>query len=131
MLEFQDDFLLKLENIFKDYNCFLVGGYLRNYFLNNKISYDRDIAVIENSKELALKLAQKINGVFIELDNKNEIYRVVAPDKKNYFDISKIIENDIEKDILRRDFTINSIFYDLNKKEIIDKVNGINDINGT
>lgn len=123
-----DDLLISLSNIFEKYSCFLVGGYLRNYFINKEISFDRDIAVIEKSKELALDIAQKTNGTFIELDCENEIYRVVLPDKKNYFDVSRILNDDIKADIKRRDFTINSIFYDLNKKEFLDYSNGINDI---
>ena len=38
------------------------------------------------------------------------------------------IDNDIEKDIKRRDITINSIAFDLNKHEIIDYTNGLDDI---
>lgn len=126
MIKFNDEILKSLENIFKKYDCYLVGGYLRNYFLNGELSNDRDI-VVENSKQMAQEIAQKLDGTLIELDKENEIYRVVASDKINYFDISKMVEN-LETDINRRDFTINSIFYDLNKGEIIDKTGGIEDI---
>lgn len=125
---FRDEILNSINNIIKDKEVYLVGGYLRNYFLNNKISNDRDLVIIENSKDLALEIAQKLDGTFIELDSENEIYRVVLKDKINYFDISKAIDNNILKDIKRRDFTINSIFYNLNKKEILDPLNGICDI---
>ena len=125
---FSDNILNSIGEIIKDKKVYLVGGYLRNYFLNNEISSDRDLAVLGDSRALALELAQKLNGVFVELDNENEIYRVVLEDKINYFDISKIINNNVLEDINRRDFTINSIFYDLNKKEILDPLNGINDI---
>lgn len=125
---FSDNILNSIGEIIKDKKVYLVGGYLRNYFLNNEISSDRDLAVLGDSRALALELAQKLNGVFVELDNENEIYRVVLEDKINYFDISKIINNNVFEDINRRDFTINSIFYDLNKKEILDPLNGINDI---
>ncbi len=123
-----DDLLNSLGKIFSKYNCYLVGGYLRNYYMKGDISQDRDIAVLYNSKQLALDIAHEIDGTFIELDTENEIYRVVAKDKVNYFDVSKIVNDDILSDIKRRDFTINSIFYDLNKKEIIDPLDGINDI---
>ncbi len=123
-----DEILNSLSDIFKNYECYLVGGYLRNYFMNNTISYDRDIAVIKHAKNLALDIAKKTQGTFIELDSENEIYRVVLKDKNNYFDISKIINGNLQDDIKRRDFTINSIFYDINNKEIIDLLNGREDI---
>lgn len=124
----QDKVLSQIDNIIKNYKVFLVGGYLRNYFLNNEISSDRDLVCIQGAINLAKELAEKLDGTFIELDNENKIYRVVLKDKKNYFDISEAIENNIEKDAKRRDFTINSIFYDLNKKEIYDPNYGLDDL---
>lgn len=125
---FLDPILNSISDLIKEKEVFLVGGYLRNYFLNNEISPDRDLVVLENSKDLALKIAQELDGTFVELDNENEIYRIVLKDKINYFDVSKALENDILKDIQRRDFTINSIFYNLNKKEIFDPLGGLNDL---
>ena len=125
---FSDNILNSISEIIKDYQVYLVGGYLRNYYINNEISFDRDLVVIKYAKELAQKIAQELEGTFIELDKENEIYRVVLADKINYFDISRALNDDIKEDISRRDFTINSIFYDLNKKEIIDLSNGIEDI---
>lgn len=123
-----DKILNSIEEIIKNKEVYLVGGYLRNYFLNNEISSDRDLVIIGESKTLAQEISQKLDGTFIELDNENEIYRVVLKDKTNYFDISRAVEDDILKDAKRRDFTINSIFYNLNKKEIFDPFNGIKDI---
>lgn len=126
---FNDAILLQLDSLIKDREVFLVGGYLRNWFLNNEISLDRDLVVKNDSIGFAKEIAEKLDGTFIELDNENKIYRVVLKDKKNYFDISQALNNDIDEDIKRRDFTINSIFYDLNKKEIHDPLNGVEDIN--
>ncbi len=124
----QDKVLSQIDNIIKNYRVFLVGGYLRNYFLNNEISSDRDLVCIQGAINLAKELAEKLDGTFIELDSENKIYRVVLKDKENYFDISEAIENNIEKDAKRRDFTINSIFYDLNKKELYDPNFGLDDL---
>ena len=117
---FKDAILDSIYEIIKNKEVYLVGGYLRNYFLNNEISADRDLVVVGDSRTLATEIAEKLDGTFIELDNINEIYRVVLKDKTNYFDISKALNNNLEEDIKRRDFTINSIFYDLNKKEVFD-----------
>jgi len=124
----KDEIINSLFDIFKKYDCYLVGGYLRNYYINGSISNDRDIAVVKYAKELAQEISQKTQGTMIELDSENEIYRVVLSDKINYFDISRILDNNIIKDVQRRDFTINSIFYNLNKKEIFDPLDGIDDI---
>lgn len=124
----KDEILNSIYEIIKDKKVYLVGGYLRNYFLNNEISSDRDLVVLGDSRALAIEISEKLNGTFIELDNENQIYRVVLADKENYFDISKALNDNLDDDIKRRDFTINSIFYDLNKKEIYDPLGGINDI---
>ena len=124
----KDNLLDELSDIFSKYDCYLVGGYLRNYYMNGTVSNDRDIAVLNDSKSLALDIADKIDGTFVELDCENEIYRVVSKDKINYFDISRMLNDNVLEDVKRRDFTINSIFYDLNKKEIFDPLDGISDI---
>jgi len=125
---FQDNILNSIEEIIKNKKVYLVGGYLRNYFVNKEISTDRDLVVIGDSKTLAFEIAQKLDGTLIELDSENKIYRVVLKDKINYFDVSSALNDDILLDAKRRDFTINSIFYDLNKKEIFDPFGGIKDI---
>lgn len=128
MIDFNDPVLNSIDELFKNYEAYLVGGYLRNYFINNEISADRDIVVKNNAIKLAYDIADKLDATFVELDKENKIYRVVLKDKINYFDIAEAIENDILKDVKRRDFTINSIFYNLNTKEIYDPLNGISDI---
>ncbi len=125
---FNDKILNSINDIIKNQEIYLVGGYLRNYFIKNKISKDRDLVCLKNAEITAKKIATKLNGTFIELDKENQIYRVVLDDKENYFDISNAVENNILKDAQRRDFTINSIFYNINKKEFFDPLNGINDI---
>ena len=125
---FKDDLIEKIKEHNTDDEIYLVGGYLRNYFINKSISYDRDIVCIRNSYSFAKKLADKLNGTFIEFDNENKIYRVVLEDKTNYIDISQALNNNIEQDAFRRDFTINSIYYDIKNDKILDYTNGINDI---
>ena len=84
---FKDEILNSIKDLIKSEKTFIVGGYLRNYFLNNTISYDRDLVVEKNSYALAEKIAKKLDGTLVELDNINKIYRVCLKDKKNYFDV--------------------------------------------
>ena len=125
----KNDSVLKLiKPYLKDKKAFLIGGFVRD-ILMDKDSHDRDLIIIEDELEIFAKdLADKINAYFIELDAVNNIYRLVLEDKINYIDIAKPIENDFEKDIKRRDLTINAIAYDINKEQFIDIVGGINDI---
>ena len=44
---FLDPILNSISDLIKEKEVFLVGGYLRNYFLNNEISPDRDLVVLE------------------------------------------------------------------------------------
>ncbi len=124
----KDEILKKIEPILKEKNAYLVGGYLRNYFLNNEISSDKDIVATKEAKELALEISEFFEGTFVELDKENEIYRVVLKDKTTYFDVARALDFDIETDIKRRDLTINSIFYDFKNEKIIDILGGISDI---
>lgn len=116
-MNIKDDFVLK--NINEGY---LVGGAVRD-FLMGKTTVDRDIAILG-----AEEFAKKINGTFIVLDEENKIYRVVLEDKINYLDISELQGGNIEEDLLRRDFTINAIAYDLQKEEFVDVTGGLNDL---
>lgn len=108
--------------------AYLVGGFLRDIYMNTE-SHDIDLIILDSDiKEFSQELADKINAYFIELDSENLIYRLVLEDKINYIDIAKPIENNFEKDILRRDLTINAIAYDINEDKIIDLTGGIDDI---
>lgn len=111
----------------QDTECYLVGGSIRDIFAGES-SHDRDLTVKSaEAEKLAKLIADKEHAHFITLDEQNKIYRVVLADKVNYFDISAMLDDNFETDINRRDLTINSIAYDINKNEIIDLNNGIGD----
>ena len=123
-----DEVLNIIKPYIKDIKTYIVGGYVRD-ILMGKTSPDRDIIVCNCDVEnFSKNLAKKLNAHFIELDKENCIYRIVLADKINYIDITKPIENDLEKDIKRRDLTINAIAYDINNHKFINLVGGIEDI---
>ncbi len=120
-----------LSRITKEFNnkIYVVGGAVRDFYLGQE-SFDRDIIVTdEHAENFALKLCDLFNGVFVPLDVENKIYRIVLPDKVNYIDVTNPIENSLEKDIMRRDLTINAIAADIRTGEVIDFVGGITDLN--
>lgn len=115
---------IKKENI----PAYIVGGFVRDCLLE-KDSCDVDIAVKQGySKLFAQNLADYLSGYFVELDEVNKIYRVVFSDKQNYVDIADICGSNIEEDLKRRDFTINSLAYDLKNAKLIDVTDGIRDL---
>lgn len=124
-MNLSDDKVLEL---LKDYDedIYLVGGAVRDYLLG-KTTCDKDI-LVNNAESFAKEFARKNNATFITLDSENKIYRVVLRDKINYLDITEPIEGSLEKDLKRRDFTINAIAINLKTKKIIDINNGQEDI---
>ncbi len=109
---------------------YLVGGYIRDLLLK-KDCHDKDYAVVgESAIELARKVADKLESYFIVLDEELDIARVVLRDKKNTLDFAKCTKNNIDDDLNRRDYTINSLALKIgdNKAELIDPFNGLADL---
>lgn len=123
-----DDELLNLiRNNFSE-EIYLVGGSVRDFAMD-KTSLDRDLIVVGvDARDFALRIAEFFNAVFVPLDEVNRIYRVVLPDKINYFDITNPVEGSIDKDLARRDLTVNAVAVNLSTMEILDKFDGLNDI---
>lgn len=114
----QKDSILNNLASFFDNEIYVVGGTVRD-FLMGKISYDRDLIVVdEDAKSFSQKVAEFLDGVFIPLDEENKIYRIVLKDKKNFLDITNPIGGNLEEDIMRRDITINAVAVNIKTGEI-------------
>ena len=110
----------------------LVGGAVRDILSGKNPDEIFDFDIIVNdipAKEFTKKFCEK-NDVTtsITLDEENNIYRIILPDKVSYIDVTNPIENSFEADINRRDITINSIAYDIATEKLIDITGGINDL---
>lgn len=122
-----DEILNNIASFFPN-KIYLVGGSVRDCLLS-KDTFDRDLIVAdEDARTFSQKVADFFDGKFIPLDEENKIYRVVLKDKKNYLDITNPIENSMEKDLFRRDLTINAVAVDIKTGEILDLVGGVEDI---
>ena len=122
----QMDFSVISDILPKTKGAYIVGGSVRDLLLG-KLPADYDIAVIENPKTFAEKIAEKTSGRLVELGKPGQmLFRIVS---KNYvYDISPIAGVSIEDDLLKRDFTINALAWDLSSKRVIDCVDGQKDI---
>jgi poly(A) polymerase len=117
--------------------AYLVGGFIRDSRLK-RTTADIDIALAANALELAPKIADALGGKFILLNKQNRICRVVVADKKAplggrwQLDFTSL-EDSIEQDLGRRDFTIDAIAVDLEEigregATLIDPFNGLSDL---
>jgi len=132
-----------LHTLFKanDKSLFIVGGAVRD-FLNSETPKDYDLAtdatpeeVISITKDYRTHLHGESFGVVVVYTEDNpEGFEIatfredVYGDKLGETRNPDVIFSTIDKDVLRRDLTFNALFYDLDKKEIIDLVGGIDDI---
>jgi tRNA nucleotidyltransferase/poly(A) polymerase len=110
----------------------LVGGFLRDALLNRSLA-DVDLAVKGDSLSLARKFAAKIKAKAFPLDEERGVYRVVAAGKT--FDFAALQGGSIEKDLARRDFTVNAMALPLEaypasglKKGLLDPFGGLKDL---
>ena len=122
-----DLYIKNIQDISKEegVNVYLVGGAMRDYFLD-KEAQDYDFVVFGNVDKIAERFADKLQCKYIKYEKKLKTYRIFCRIKT--IDITQPRGENIEEDLKKRDFTINSIAYDLDKDEIIDPVKGQDDI---
>lgn len=100
---------------------YAVGGAVRDLLLKKPFN-DIDW-VVPSPYEEAKKAADRLGGSLIALDEHRNFWRVVLKNKT--IDYTPLVD-DIEKDLAKRDFTINAIAVDL-KGKLIDPTKGIKD----
>lgn len=134
--------LQKLAKEFAKINkhLYIVGGYVRDDILGLE-SQDIDICSnLQNAdlEKICKKLKMKCipinkNLGTIKIFDKEEKYEYTQFRSESYTQGNHTPEkvefvDDIMVDCKRRDFTINSLYYDINNQELIDLVDGKNDI---
>ena len=131
-----------------DYNGFkiyLIGGVVRDLLLEKKI-IDIDVTVEGNATEFCHTLSDKKICKILQVQNelktvkalfKNDIVIDFASTRQEFYPkrghlpVIARIGCTLEEDVLRRDFTINSLAISLNEKDfgtVIDYVGGVEDI---
>ena len=121
---------------------YIVGGFVRDAFLNIQSLIRNDIDLCSNVKPKELR--KMLAGTAFEVKSINESVGVMAIHGKKRYEHAtfrrEIYEseshtpdriefiNSVEEDALRRDFKINAIYYDIEKNEYVDPLGGIHDL---
>lgn len=132
------NYLSILKEFSQRYTIYVVGGFIRDYLIGNKIN-DIDLLVMSDIETVVDEFTKKINKKKIILDEVRGVYRVV-PEESIFIDFSNPVGQDLYQDLGCRDFTCNSIAVDLNEvtkknnryyikeDKMIDPFGGIKDI---
>lgn len=135
------DELLEISKIFSRSGAkfYLVGGSIRDALLG-KTPKDFDVATNLSPDDVISLMSPHKKFKILEVGKSFGVVVVVAPSGEEYEiatfrkDIGTGRRPDsvefttIENDVSRRDLTINSLFYDIETKQIIDFVGGIDDV---
>ncbi|XOD68543.1 MAG: CCA tRNA nucleotidyltransferase [Flavobacteriales bacterium AspAUS03] len=125
-------------------DCYVIGGYVRDFLLGEKTSKDIDIVTVGEGIRLAKQVAQNIQphprvNIFKRfgtamLQYKDQEIEFVGARKESYRPDSRkpIVEDGtLEDDQNRRDFTINTLAINLNRNDygqLIDPFGGSSDL---
>ena len=137
--------VINIHEQFKNH-VYIVGGYVRDFVMNIE---PKDLDLVIDIPKGNIAFANAIKNTYPDITT-NPIKLGAYPIRQIQFtDVNETIEiadtmtetfpdkfsrqrdvifASIEKDIERRDFTINSLLFDLTSNKIIDLANGINDI---
>ncbi len=134
------DNLKKLSKLFPE-NLYVVGGYVRNKILGLDEA-DVDLCSSVDIEEVIKRLKDSAYSVKVKnlklgtllITIQGESYEYTAFRKELYGDDGKHLPirvertNKLEEDAVRRDFSINAIYYNINKDECVDICHGVVDL---
>ncbi len=124
------------------YDALLVGGCVRDLILQN-VPNDFDVVTNAKPRDIIKIFGRKSRVIgrrfrLVHVRNNNEItevstFRKMPICKKSEKKFKKKLKRDnefgnISDDVLRRDFTINALYFDVNQKVVIDYVGGFYDL---
>jgi len=112
---------------------YLVGGAVRDSILQIK-SKDLDFTLKGDALRIARKVANSLNGSYYRMDDEHQTGRVILIEddgSRTIMDFSKFRGDDVEADLNKRDFTINSMAINIHSpNELIDPLGGLADLQG-
>jgi len=115
----------------RDVPIYLVGGAIRNLLLGREIE-DLDFVVKGNVRSVLNNVKRKLNAQAFMLDDERQTGRIIfkTPEgEKKTLDFVSMADQDILKDLLIRDFTINAMMLDIKDLSfLVDPLNGEKDL---
>ncbi|MGD9368406.1 MAG: HD domain-containing protein [Desulfobacteraceae bacterium] len=106
--------------------AYLVGGSVRDMVRGDK-PMDYDIVVPGDPEIFASIIAERLNKKAIKLGkDRFSVYRIVTDTLS--IDVTAAKGDNIETDLMNRDFTINAMACDLSTGKIIDRMGSVNDL---
>ena len=125
----------------KHAKLFIVGGYVRNSLLGigntdvdlaGNLPPEKVVQILQGTKFQVVEKSAQLGYVKIKCED--EMYEYTAFRKDNYYptgthkvqSISYV--EDLRQDAMRRDFTINALYYDIETQKIIDIYSGLLDL---
>jgi len=119
------------------FECYLIGGCVRDLILGYEI-YDYDFATNARPEQVT-KLFRRVIPTGIKHGTVTVLVKGLEFEVTTFRSDGKYLDGrrpenihyaeNLDEDVMRRDFTINGMAYDLLKDEVIDHVGGIEDIN--
>lgn len=119
-------------------SLFVVGGAVRDFLLG-KTPKDFDLAT-EATPDESIEILSPYFKV-LEVGKAFGVIKVVTQDEPEGYEIAAfrsdvgsgrrpegVIFTSIDNDVLRRDLTVNALFYDIDKQQVVDLVGGISDL---
>lgn len=107
---------------------YIVGGAVRDALLGHEVE-DWDLCTV-NARRFAEKLAELTGGRLVTLHERMPTYRIVL-DRANpdyCVDVAEIRGGDMQADLLNRDLTINALAFEVLTRELLDPLNGLEDV---
>lgn len=135
--------IIELNNLFKARGAklFIVGGFVRDSLLGltptdidlaSNLTEEQIFSVLQNSHFKYSLGSKKLGTAIISKDDfkcEYTTFRAESYKKGGFHTPEKVcFVNDIKLDAKRRDFTINSLYYDIENQEVMDFFNGEKDL---
>lgn len=107
--------------------AYVVGGTVRDVLLG-RATRDIDLAVAGDALAWARRVADRLGGHFVVLDDVQAVARVVLEEPAGVYVDVAALQGTAEQDMRRRDFTIDALAVPLGEPRVLDVCGGLADL---